>query len=112
MFLSLPKEDRKAHINALKWLGERYQAAAKDFCNRSAVPSLTEIEEMLIRSHDYAQQKAASEEEERSRAEAVAQAQAQAQAHEDASFENSGLPPLEDINDARPAQHTDCEGLD
>jgi hypothetical protein len=68
------KEERKLHVAALKRLGELYHAAAKSHRTRAA-PTLTDIEEMLLKSHDYAHHKAASEEE-RSRAEAEAQAQA------------------------------------
>lgn len=120
---SATKEERKLHVAALKRLGELYHAAAKNHRTNRAAPSLTDIEEMLLKSHDYAQQKAASEEE-RSRAEAEAQAQAQqAQATTTSTSTStspppttasSEPPPLEDIDEDADAPNakTNFEALD
>ncbi len=111
------KEERKLHVAALKRLGELYYAAAKNHRTNRAAPSLTDIEEMLLKSHDYAQQKAASEEE-RSRAEAEAQAQAQATATSTSppppTSASSEPPPLEDIDEDADAPNakTNFEALD
>lgn len=111
------KEERKLHVAALKRLGELYHAAAKNHRTNRAAPSLTDIEEMLLKSHDYAQQKAASEEE-RSRAEAEAQAQAQATATSTSppppTTASSEPPPLEDIDEDAdtPNAKTNFEALD
>lgn len=73
------KEERKAHVAALKRLGELYGAAVKrqqQHNHRNAAPSLTDIEEMLLKSQDYAQQKSAAARDEHSEDE-----QQRAQAH-------------------------------
>jgi hypothetical protein len=118
---SATKEERKLHVAALKRLGELYHAAAKNHRTNRAAPSLTDIEEMLLKSHDYAQQKAASEEE-RSRAEAEAQAQAQQAQATTTPTSTSPLPttasseppPLEDIDEDADAPNakTNFEALD